>query len=570
MSARKRAEAAMRRRNKLLASALILSFAASLAAATPATAQVSSAPLAQVDAWGVGWMGAADGAVASSFWNNTNAETIGPLLASLQPKDLSPAGRTLLRRILASRTKGPDGGGALTPERLRLLEGLGESAHAADLRKRYPATEWGKTGALEAAEIDLLNGREDQACAALNGKPAADAGWMPLRAVCAALKGDAAAAGFAAEQVAKTDEALGVWLIGALPAMASPDTRKPDGRYATPLEAAISVAAKLPAPANAFTGAPGDIAAAVALNADATSDQRRAALRPAFSADKIKAADALVILSLKQDAPAAPARSRAAPRPDYIAQAIAAASNKDAKPEDRAGAYAAALRSAETPEDGRLIAAALAAAIKALPRNEATLAYAEPLARAAITVGDTKLAADWRKHLATLPKDSQDAWALARIDLMLSYAGGTTEKPGAILDRMLDAAPPPPPAAPGGARAASTAEQLLTVRRIENARALFLAFGMGRDLSAAQRTTLSAQRTAGRGVSDAAIARITAAARAKANAEAALAILGQLGTDTSAISFAGVADLLTQLRDIGLESEAAALTLEALQPWKAL
>ncbi len=565
----------MRRRNRLLASALILSLAASVPVAAPVAAQVSSAPLGPVDAWGVGWMGAADGAVPSSFWNNTTGETVGPILAALQPKDLSPAGRTLLRRILASRTKGPDGGGALTPERLRLLELLGESANAADLRKRYPATEWGKTGELETAELDLLNGRSDQACAALNGKPAADAGWMPLRAVCATLKGDAAAAGFAAEQVAKTDEAFGVWLISALPAMtsaaASPAIKKPDGKYATPLQAAISVTGKLSVPANALATAPADVAAAIALDAKATPDQRRAALRPAFSAGKLKPADALAILSLKEEAPANAPKSRAAPRPDYIAQAIAAASNKDAKPEDRAGAYAAALRSAETPEDGRLIASVLAAAIKALPRNDATLPYAEPLTRAAITVGDTKLATDWRKHLATLPKDKKDAWALARIDLMLSYAGGTSEKPGAILDRMLDAAPVPAPVATGAAaRAPSTGEQLLTIRRIENARALFLAFGMGRDLSASQRAVLSGQRTAGRGVSDAAIARITAAVRAKANAEATLAILGQLGSDTSAISFAGVADLLTQLRDIGLETDANALALEALQTWKAL
>lgn len=556
----------MRRRNSLILGALALT----LAAALPATAQVSSAPPASVDSWGVGWMGSADGAVPSSFWANTSADTLGPILASIQPKDLSPAGRALLRRILASRAKGPEGGAALTPERLRLLELLGESANAAELRKRFAATEWGKTGDLQAAELDLLQGRQDQACGALAGKPPADAGWMPLRAVCAALKGDAAAAGLAAEQVARTDEAFGVWLIGALPAIATPDMKKPDGKYATPLQAAVSVAARLTVPANALAAAPGDIAAAIALDKTATNEQRRAALRPAFSAGKLKPADVLAILSLKDEPPANAPKSRAAPRPDYIAQAIDAANNKDAKPEDRAGAYAAALRAAETPEDGRLISVALAAAIKALPRNEATLAYAEPLARAALVAGDPKLAADWRKHQATLPKDSQDAWALARLDLMLSYAGATNEKPGAILDRLIAAAPYPDPAATAPAKAPSAGDQQLAIRRIENTRALFLAFGTGHDLTAAQRATLSGQRTAGRGVSDAAIARITAAAHAKANAEAALAILPQLGTDTSAISFAGLADLLTQLRAIGLEDDANALALEALQAWKAL
>ena len=55
-----------------------------------------------------------------------------------------------------------------------------------------------------------------------------------------------------------------------------------------------------------------------------------------------------------------------------------------------------------------------------------------------------------------------------------------------------------------------------------------------------------------------------------ADAEAALAILGQLGPDVSALSFAGLADLLTQLREIGMIADADAIALEAMQVWKAL
>jgi hypothetical protein len=94
--------------------------------------------------------------------------------------------------------------------------------------------------------------------------------------------------------------------------------------------------------------------------------------------------------------------------------------------------------------------------------------------------------------------------------------------------------------------------------------------GTGRDLTAAQRATLSLQRTAGRGVSDSAIARIVSAARQNADAEAALAIISQLGPDVSALSFAGLCDLLTQLREIGMTDDANAIALESLQVWKAL
>lgn len=559
----------MRRRNSRLTSIALL---AAVLVGPAATAQVSSAPLAQVDAWGFGWIGANEGAVPATFWNNTTSKTLAPVMAAIQPRELAPSARDMLARILMSRSKGPAEGADLTAERLRLLEQLGESGRAIELRKRYPKTDWGKPGERLGAEYALLQGEADTACASAKAQSAADADWMPLRAVCATLGGDANAS-LIVEQVAKTNESLGVWLISSLGAIGAPDIKKPDGRFGTALEAAVSVAGQLPVPATGFGATPADIAAAVALNEKATPDQRRAALRPAFNGGKLKPADVLAILTLKSEAAAkAPARNTAA-RPDYLALALAASADKTAKPDARAGAYAAALRSAETLGDARLIASALSAAIKALPRNDATLPYAETLARAALLTGDTKLAADWRKHLGTTPKDKQDAWAMARIDLMLSYAGATTEKPAAILERLLAAAPYPTPVEPGAAPAAktpTTGDQQLALRRIENTRVLFLYSGTGRDLTADQRATLGAQRTAGRGVSDSAIARISVATRQDADAEAALAVIGQLGSDVSALSFAGLSDLLVQMLAVGMDDDVNAIALESLQVWKAL
>lgn len=564
----------MRPRNSALVSGVLVSGAVVLALVTsqPSGAQVSSAPLAQVDAWGVGWIGANEGAVPSTFWNNTTAKTLGPVMAAIQPRDLAPSARRILARILMSRSKGPADGADLTAERLRLLEQLGESAQAVDLRKRYPKTDWGKPGERLGAELALLKGDDDAACASTKNQNVADPDWMPLRAVCATLGGDANA-GLIVEQLAKTNESFGVWLIGALGAIGAPDIKKPDGRFGSPVEAAVSVAAKLPATPASFAATPFDIAAAVAANPKATSEQRRAAMRVAFGGGKLKAAELADILALKDDAPTKAAARGASTRPDYLALAIAASSDKAAKPDAKAGAYVAALRSAETLADGQLVATALSAAIKALPRDDATLAYAEPLARAALLAGDAKLAAEWRKHLGTLDKGKQDVWAMARLDLMLSYAGATTEKTSAILDRLLAAAPYPAPAvaaAPTATKTPAAADAQLALRRIENTRALFLYSGTARDMTAEQRALLAAQRTAGRGVSDAAIARIYAAARQDANAEAALAIVGQLGSDVSALSFAGLADLLVQMQAVGLTNDANAVALEALQVWKAL
>ena len=562
----------MRRRLNALAGAAALVLAAAIA--TPALSQqVASAPLSQVDPWGVGWLSANDGAIPTAFWANTNAEALGPIFTSLQAKDLSPTARALLRRIVLSRSKAPAGGGVLMADRLRLIEQLGETAHAADLRKRYADIDWGKSGERLAIEIDLVSGKKE-ACARTTGKPAADRAWMPLRALCLALDGDINATNLLLEQIAATDEAFGVWLMAATGAMTAPGARKPEGRYTSPFEAAVSVAAKLSAPATALAGAPADVAAAIVLNPNATLEQKRAALRPALDGGLIKSADVLAVLTAKDETPAAKPASgaRATPtRPDLLAAALASFATADAKPDARAKAYADALRAAETMSDARLAAVALADAIKALPKNDTTAPHADAFARASLFTGDTKQAGDWRKLMNTLPKESADPWAAARIDLMLSYAGATTEKSGAILDRLVAAAPTPAAAEPGKPAPKSTpADKQLDLRRIENARALFLYVGTGRDLSPTHRALLAMQRTAGRGVSDAAISRIVSAADQDANGEAALAIVALIGPDASALSFAGLSDLLAQLRRIGLEKDADALALESLQVWKAL
>lgn len=563
----------MRRRLNALAGAAALALAAAIV--PPAISQqVASAPLSQVDPWGVGWLGANDGAIPTTFWANTNADALGPIFTALQPKDLSPTARALLRRILLSRSKAPTGGSALAPDRLRLIEELGDTAHAADLRKRYADTDWGKSGERLGIEFELVEGRKD-ACTRAAGKPAADRSWMPVRALCAALNGDINATNLIAEQVAATDEAFGVWLMAATGAMAAPGAKKPEGRYASAFEAAVSVAAKLSVPANALSNVPADIAAAIVLNPNATLDQKRAALRPALDGGRIKSADVLAVLTAKDETPTAKAtNTRAASRPDLLAAALASFAAADAKPDARAKAYADALKAAETMADARLASVALADTIKALPKNDLTAPYADAFARAALFTGDVKQAGDWRKLMASLPKEGLDAWAAARIDLMLSFAGANAEKPGAILDRLIAAAPPPAPAQPGKAAAApksaTPVDKQLDLRRIENARALFLYVGAGRDLSPAHRALLATQRAAGRGVSDAAITRIVSAADQDADGEAALAIISLIGPDSSAISFAGLSDLLAQLRRIGLEKDAEALALESLQVWKAL
>ncbi len=548
-------------RNRILALAAALAHASF--ATAPAFGQVSSAPLAQVDPWGVGWLGRSDGPLPTSLWTNTDSDALAPLFAATQPLQLSPAARDALRRIVLSSARSPAGGAALIPERLRLLEQLGETDRSIDLRKRFPAADWGKSADRLASEYDLVHSRATPACARVADKRADDPQWMAVRAFCFALAKDFTSATLMGENLPPgPDGKSDAWLLAAISAMDPAVKSRPQGRYGNAFEAAVSIAAKLTVPANAFASTPSDIAAAVVLHPSATLEQKRAALRPALDSDRIKPADVLAILTAKDETPN---RQRAPnPRTDFLPMALAAVANAKATPEAKSAAIAAALKAADTQSEFHLAASALAEAIKTLPRTGPAAANAETFARAALALDDARHAAAWREAM----DEKADPWAAARLDLMLSYASSSADTFGEILDRLI-AALPPAPETPAKSAATPAARQL-DLRRIETTRALFLFAGTGRALDSSQRALLASQRSAGRGVSDAAIARIAAAIDQKAQGEAALAAISLLGPDTSALSFAGLADLLTQLRAVGFEEEANALALESLQVWKAL
>jgi hypothetical protein len=535
-----------------------------LALAAPAYGQVSSAPLAQVDPWGVGWLARADSA-ASTIWANTTTDAVTPLFTLMDPQQLSPATRGALRRIMLSASKGPADGNALIPERLRLLEQLGETERALDLRKRFPDQVWGEDYERRASDFDLVSDRKDAACGRTAGKRPDDPTWMPIRAICLALDGDINGATLIGENLPPNAEGKSdLWLLAAISAMDPAVKTRPEGRYASAFDAAVSVAAKLSAPAAAFTGMPSDVAAAVVLHPNATNEQRRAALRAAIDSPRIKASNVIEILAAKTEAPAPRPVRGAQLTADFLSLAITAAGSAEAAPEAKSTAIAAALKGVESQADFRVAAMAFSDAIKSLPRDAAN---AETFARAAIATGDTKAASDWRKEM----DEAADPWAAARIDLLLSYAGANAGKPGEILDRLVAAIPPAPEAPAAASRTAATpAARQLDLRRIENTRVLFLLAGTGRNLSPEQRALLFTQKAAGRGVSDAAIARIASAVEQDADGEAAMAALSLMGPDTSALSFAGLADLLLQLRKAGFEKESDAIALESLQVWKTL
>lgn len=527
-------------------------------AASPASAAaqvVSSGPLQQVDPWGVGWLGQADGALSSDIWKNTSAASLKPLMETIDPARMSPAARDALRLLMMSAARSPENGDELIPERLRLLEGLGETARADDLRSRFTDTEWGAGGEQRAAAFALLDGRARGQCARIAEQPADDPAWMPARALCYAIAEDYDAAALLGEQAAETDPDLAAWLLSAIENKREAARRPPEARFNTPFEAAVSLTTNLPADLDDLAAIRPDMAAIILRHPSATPEQKGAVLPAAVEGGQIAEADIVAILT--------PDEEDAAPPEGSVQAALLAAGDAEALPADKAAAYAAALAVAERPGPFLLTALALHNALGELQPTDETSEQAALFARAALAVDDAELAGKWR---AAIAEEDADVWSNARLDIASALAGARLDDTQAAISSLIAASPLAEDAERPDGRAARAA---FDARLAETTRILFLLVGTGRALPPEGRALLAGLRTTGNGVSDPAISRAQAANNASAPGEAALAALSLIAADPSTQSYIGLADALTQLRAGGFEAAADAIALEALQLHKA-
>lgn len=534
-------------------SLLALCLAASSASASAQV--VSSGPLQQVDPWGVGWLGQANGALSSDIWQNTNAAALKPLLESIDPARMSPAARSALRRLMMSAARSPANGAEIIPERLRLLEALGETARADDLRSRFTETEWGAGGEQRAAAFALLDGRVRGQCARIAEQPADDPAWMPARALCYAIAEDYDAAALLGEQAAQTDTDLATWLLAAIENKREPARRPPAARFSTPFETAVSLTTNLPADLDDLAAIRPDMAAIILRHPSATPEQKGAVLPAAVEGGQITEADIVAILT--------PAEDDAEPPEGSVQAALVAAGSAETPPADKATAYAAALSVAERPGPFHLSAMALHNALGDLQPTDETSEHAALFARAALAVDDTELAGKWR---AAIADDGADAWSNARLDIASALAGAPPADLPAAISSLIASSPLTEDAERPTGRAARAA---FDARLAETTRILFLLVGTGRALPPEGRALLAGLRTSGNGVSDPAISRAQAANNASAPGEAALAALSLIAADPSSQSYIGLADTLTQIRAAGFDAAADAIALEALQLHKA-
>jgi len=394
-------------------------------------APVEQGRLQALDGWSVSALSRADGALAPDLWARSDPAFVSAVFARLPAVYESPAMQNLARRVLFSGGEAPHGAEVEHVRgRFEALGKMGAADELATLAAGAGATATDPAIAMFAAQAELARGRRAEACA--RGRSAA-AGERPppfllrLRAYCAAVTGDRAAADLALE-LARAQNAADNWYTGAVAAAAgAAPARPPAANYDNSLSTQLSIAGQLRPGANALNNSSTLALVALARNENAPQPQRAQAAALAFRRGVISAQEARTILL------ATPTTVTAG-----LPSAVAALRQVQAAPGsvEAATAIAGVLRAASTPADFNAAARLFRADIVALqsaPDAAATLLFA----RAAITVGDIR---NGQRLVASARQAGADEAMLAPLDAAIVALTGPRGENGAMaLQRRIDA-----------------------------------------------------------------------------------------------------------------------------------
>jgi hypothetical protein len=516
--------------------------AAGFAAAAAAQAQtrvetMEAGEIARLDAWSVAAIGRNSGALPVTLWSNSQAGRLAALFDQLPARFQSPAALALARRALASSGRAPQGEGAADAARKR-FEALGRIGLADDLATMAAGAVLSDPMIAQfAAQAELARGRAEDACARARGRDGEEASAfvLRLRAYCAALDGETAAADLALEmaRAARADDA---WFRAAINAMAAPPARPPAARYDNSLNASVSLAAALPPGRNPLASS-----SSLALLTVARSDRAAGVVRMQAAA-----------LAAQRGVISAAEARRA------ILAAIAA------DPNARLPALAAAIRQAETARGDIETARAIAGILR--PATD----YADFAAAARLFKDD--IAA-----LQAAP-DAASALAFARA----AAASGDLRLAARLVENAADAGVPPAALAPLRAAIAAGSDQpageqaLIAQRRFENAppgaagaralsRDLMILAALGYPLSDQAQAHLAQAPAQGGVVPSAELASALAVAvQAQSTGEVALATALIAAPGANRLDAASLTSIIQALRMAGLDDAARAIALEAM------
>ncbi|HWA01025.1 MAG TPA: hypothetical protein VG841_12000, partial [Caulobacterales bacterium] len=350
-------------------------------------APIETQELQQLDAWSVGALPRAGGAMPADMWAHSDPAFVASLFDKLPASFESPSLQRLVRRIMLSGATAPPGDAAAAAR--KRFEAIGRIGYADEL-----ATMAGGAGASltdpliaqYAAQAELARGNRAGACErgrnASMDQPALF--MLRLRAYCAAVTGDRAAADLALQLVGSGAAADNAWYAQAIAAAGgAPGRTPPVARYDNSLNVQVSIAGGLRPGPNPLANASSLALVALARNERTPQPARAQAASLAFRRGLITVAEARGILL------ATPAEVTSGLPP--IALALRQVQGSPGTL-DAAGAIAGVLRQATAPADFTAAAVLFKADIATLttaPDPAAALMFA----RAALAADDVQLAA---------------------------------------------------------------------------------------------------------------------------------------------------------------------------------
>lgn len=515
-------------------------------------APVEQAQLSELDGWSVSALSRADGALEPDLWARSDPAFVAAVFARLPATYESPAMQSLARRVLFSGGAAPRGATVEHARgRFEALGKMGAADELATLAAGAGSASADPAIAMFAAQAELARGRRAEACQ--RGRNA-NAGETPppfllrLRAYCAAVTGDRAAADLALE-LARAQNAADAWYTGAVASAAgAPGSRPPAANYDNSLSAQLSIAGQLRPGANALNGSSTLALVALARNETAPQPQRAQAAALAFRRGAIDAQEARTILT------ATPAEiTSALPPLTTTLRRLQEANQLPADPSAtpaagspvelaKASAIADVLRQASTPADFSATARFFQQDIVAL-QTAPDAAAALLFARAAISAGDIR---NGQRLVASARQAGVDEAVLAPLDAaLLALRGPRGEQATMALQRRIDR----------GASQPRTA-----------ARDVAILAALGAPVNGTVQNFLLANAPQGgaRGDTGALLALTAAAERGAAGEGALLAVVAAGEDGPASLDVESLERIIRALRELRLEEDARRIAAEAI------
>jgi hypothetical protein len=413
-----------------LAAGVLLPVCAYAQGQEPAPMEVQQ--ISELDAWSVGALSRANGALPADIWNRSDPALLAAAFDRLPAAYDSPATMALARRVLLSGAEAPRGDAQVAArKRFEALGRMGAADELAQMAAGAGAATTDVAIAQYAAQAELARNQRAQACA--RGRNAAAGEQVPpfilrLRAYCAAAGGDRAAADLALE-LARAQNAADAWYTGAVAAASgAPGARSPAARYDNSLAVQLSIAGQLRPGPNPLANSSTLALVALARNEQAPQPLRAQAAALAFRRGVISAQEARTILA------ATPAEITSALPPivPALRQVTAAPGSMEA-----ATAIAGVLRGATAYADFAAAARFFRADIAAL-QSAPDAPSAVLFARAALAAGDAQLG---QRLVASARQAGGDEAALAPLDAALvALTGARNEQGSMAMQRRIDRA----------------------------------------------------------------------------------------------------------------------------------